>query len=144
VAAVARSGLEGAGVALRSRAQVAADACKKGGFMGFGGEQVSAGEQRCWSRCAPRSGLPEPSTQHLGPGAAAPRQIPHAEPAAFCRGSCAIARTVPDHAAAVVDRAEQAIRTDLDPQRDLAATLEQTVLQGRPKVAVRRHLALKD
>ena len=80
VAAVVRSGLEGAGVALRSRAQAAADACEKGGFMGSGGEQVSAGEQRCQSRCAPRSGLPEPSTQHLGPGAAAPRQIPHAEP----------------------------------------------------------------
>ena len=35
MAAVARSGLEGAGVALRSRAQAAADACKKDGFMGL-------------------------------------------------------------------------------------------------------------
>jgi hypothetical protein len=33
-------------VALRSRAQEAADAGKEGGFMGFGGEHVSAGEQR--------------------------------------------------------------------------------------------------
>ena len=39
--------------------------------------------------------------------------------------------TVPDHAAAVVDRGEQAIRTDLDPGRDLAATLEQTVVAAK-------------
>jgi hypothetical protein len=34
-----------AGLRVR-RAPLAADAGKEGGFMGFGGEQVSAGEQR--------------------------------------------------------------------------------------------------
>jgi hypothetical protein len=31
---------------LLAAAQAAADAAKEGGFMGFGGEQVSAGEQQ--------------------------------------------------------------------------------------------------
>jgi hypothetical protein len=37
---------EGFRALLKTAAQRAADAAKEGGFMGFGGEQVSAGEQR--------------------------------------------------------------------------------------------------
>jgi hypothetical protein len=53
---------------LLAAAQAAADAGKEGGFLGFGGEQVSAGEQRSWSRYAQRSGWPEPPSPRLGPG----------------------------------------------------------------------------
>jgi hypothetical protein len=47
---------------LLAAAQAAADAGKEGGFLGFGGEQLSAGTSGCWTKCAPRSRWPEPST----------------------------------------------------------------------------------
>jgi hypothetical protein len=47
---------------LLAEAQAADDAGKEGGFLGFGGEQLSAGTSGCWTKCAPRSRWPEPST----------------------------------------------------------------------------------
>jgi hypothetical protein len=47
---------------LLTAAQAAVDAGKEGGFMGFGGEQISAGKQQMLEQVAPRSGWPERSS----------------------------------------------------------------------------------